>query len=346
MRSRSAARPCGILSSTPPALLAAGCLLLACAAFGCGSAGPQAAARAAQASAAPAPAPPAAQTGGFDGQRAWVQLEKLVAFGPRPPDSANIRRTQQYIIGQLQSFGCPVKQDDFHAQTPVGMLAMKNIVAQVPGKSSDIILLLTHYDTLRLPNFVGADDGGSSTALMLEMARVLCGHPQPLAVWIAFLDGEEDQTNFTTEQEAKTIWSDDDSTYGSRELAAQMALSGDLKRVKALLLADMIGDANLDVTRDSNSTPWLEDLVWSVAQRLGYSRYFPNQSMAVDDDHMPFVRRGVPSVDVIDFAYPPWHTAGDTLDKCSPHSLAVVGHVFLESVRALDQKFAAAAGRK
>ncbi|HEV2385723.1 MAG TPA: M28 family peptidase [Candidatus Acidoferrales bacterium] len=338
MGPRRASRSGGIGWSAPPALLAAGCLLLAGAASACGSARPQAAA--AQSSSSPAAAPPASQTGGFDGQRAWVHLQKLVGFGPRPPDTENIRRTQQYIASELQSFGCAVKQDDFHAQAPVGALAMKNIIAQAPGKSSDILLLLTHYDTLRLPGFVGADDGGSSTALMLELARVLCAHPQPLAVWIGFVDGEEDQTNFATAQQAQTVWSDEDSTYGSRELAAQMALSGDLKRVKAVLLADMIGDANLDIVRDTNSAPWLVDLVWSTAQRLGYGGYFLSSSMPVDDDHMPFVRRGVPSVDVIDFDYPPWHTADDTLDKCSPHSLAVVGHVFLESVRALGQKFA------
>ncbi len=290
----------------------------------------------------PQPAPPAAQTGGFDGSRAWSYLEKIVAFGPRPPASPNIRREQSYLASELRSFGCPVSEDHFQAQTGLGTLAMDNIVARIPGPNPGIVLFLSHYDTLRLPGFVGADDGGSSTALLLEMARNLCAHPGPLTVWIAFLDGEEDQQNFTTAYQAQTTWNNDNSTFGSRELAASMDLSGDLKRIKAVLLADMVGDAHLDVTRDSNSTPWLEDMVWSAAKQVGYGRYFLNTSMSVYDDHMPFVQRGMASADVIDFDYPYWHTADDTLDKCSPHSLAVVGYALLETLRDLDGKFAPA----
>jgi glutaminyl-peptide cyclotransferase len=321
--------------SAPAAICA---VLLCAAALACGGSHSGDAAKAA--ATPPQPAPPASETGGFDGARAWTYLEKIVSFGPRPPASPNIQREQAWLVSQLKSFGCQVSEDNFQAQTGVGNLAMKNIVAKIPGRDPGIVLLLSHYDTLRLPGFVGADDGGSSTALLLEVARNLCGKPRPLTVWIAFLDGEEDQTNFQTEQQAQTIWSDSNSTFGSRELAASMDLSGDLKKVKALLLADMIGDAHLDVTHDTNSTPWLEDMVWSAAKRLGYSQYFLSSSMPVDDDHMPFVRRHVPSADIIDFDYPYWHTTEDTLDKCSPHSLAVVGHVFLETIKALDEKFA------
>jgi glutaminyl-peptide cyclotransferase len=290
----------------------------------------------------PAPAPPASQTGGFDGSQAWRYLERIVAFGPRPPASANIRREQEYLASQLRSFGCPVTQDRFHAQTQLGTLEMDNIIAKIPGRSPGIVLFLSHYDTLRLPGFVGADDGGSSTALLLEMARVLCSHPRPLTVWIAFLDGEEDQTNFVDSAEAQTTWSDDNSTFGSRELAASMDNSGDLGKVKAVLLADMIGDANLDITHDTNSTPWLEDMVWAAAKRVGENQYFLNSSMPVDDDHMPFIRHSVPAADIIDFDYPYWHTDQDTLDKCSPHSLAVVGYVLLETLHDLGRKFAPA----
>ncbi|HVB56229.1 MAG TPA: M28 family peptidase, partial [Candidatus Acidoferrales bacterium] len=173
-------------------------------------------------------APPASQTGGFDGAQAYDYVVKLVGFGPRPPASANIRRTQAYIAAQLKSFGCAVDEDDFHASTPIGELSMKNIVAKIPGEGPGVLLLLTHYDTARIDGFVGAEDGGSSTGLMLEMARLLCaGKKQPNAVWIAFLDGEE----------AQVSWTDTDSVYGSRELAARLALSGDLKRVRAVLLA-------------------------------------------------------------------------------------------------------------
>jgi glutaminyl-peptide cyclotransferase len=274
-------------------------------------------------------APPAEQTGGFDGQRAFEQVAKLVSFGPRPPDTEALHHSQEYIIGQLKGYGCEVAQDDFHSQTPVGTVAMKNIIAKAPGGGEKIILLLTHYDTLKKDNFVGAVDSGSSSGMMLEMARLLCGRKNEDSIQMAFLDGEE----------AFVQWSDSDSTYGSRELAARMAVSGDLKKIKAVMLADMIGPYNLRIQKDTNSTPWLTDLVWGTAERLGYSRYFVDESTAVEDDHLPFTRRGVPSVDVIELVdYPYWHTTQDTIDKVSPKSLAIVGHVFLVSIDVLEKR--------
>jgi glutaminyl-peptide cyclotransferase len=280
---------------------------------------------------APPPAPSPAKTGGFDGAKAYDFTARLVGFGPRPPASDAIHRTQDYIRAQLKSFDCPVDQDEFHSSTPVGDLAMKNIIAKVPGMGQGIILLLTHYDTLRMDNFVGAVDGGSSTGLMLEMARIECAKKQPNAVWIAFLDGEEALVNWYT---------DNDNTYGSRELAARLAMSGDLKRVRAVILADMVGPNNLRIRKDSNSTPWLTALVWGTAARLGYQDIFVSEDLSVADDHIPFLRRGVPSVDLIDLNdYPYWHKTDDTLDKVSPQSLAIVGHVILETVSELQRKF-------
>jgi glutaminyl-peptide cyclotransferase len=278
-------------------------------------------------------APPASQTGGFDGTRAFDYTAKLVSFGPRPPATDAIHRTQNYLRTQLKSFGCAVDEDDFHSQTPIGSVEMKNIIAKIPGEGPGIILLLTHYDTVRIDNFVGADDGGSSTGLMLEMARLFCaGKKQPSSVWIAFLDGEE----------ALVKWSDTDSVYGSRELAARMAVAGDLKRVRAVILADMIGQKDLQIPRESQSTKWLTDLVWNTAARLGYRDVFISKEAAIDDDHGPFLARNVPAVDIIEYegyvnlGY--WHTPKDTLDKISPKSIAIAGHVILESVAALQQK--------
>src|SRR5690349_15929235 len=216
----------------------------------------------------PPGAPPASQTAGFDGAKAYAQVAKLVSFGPRPPASDAIHRTQDYIRSQLEGFGCAVSADDFTAQTPGGAVPMKNIVAKIPGTGQGIILLLTHYDTLRLDNFVGAEDGGSSTGLMLEIARVLCGakpQTQANAVWIAFLDGEEAQVV----ENGQPKWAGDlsDEVYGSRELAAQMAVSGDLKRIRAAILADMIGQYDLRIERDTNSTPSLTNRVWKIASR-------------------------------------------------------------------------------
>src|SRR3984957_11223332 len=187
------------------------------------------------------PAPPADQTGGFDGAKAFDHVAKIVSFGPRPPASEGIHQVQAYLIAQLNSYGCQVDLDDFNASTPSGNVAMKNIVAKANGTGPGIILLMTHYDSLgSVKDFVGAEDSGSSTGLMLEMARLLCPKKQPNAVWIAFLDGEEAFVNWNQ---------DDDHTYGSRELAARLAVSGELKRVKAVILADMVGQKNLEIHR-------------------------------------------------------------------------------------------------
>jgi Zn-dependent M28 family amino/carboxypeptidase len=167
---------------------------------------------------------------------------------------------------------------------------------------------------------------------MLEMARLLCARQgkDANAVWLAFLDGEE----------AMVDWTDTDSVYGSRELAARMALSGELKRVRAVILADMIGQKDLKIPKETNSTKWLTDLVWSTATRLGYGNVFVARDMPIEDDHQPFLKRGVPAVDLIDFdgfqAY--WHTPQDTLDKVSARNLGIVGHVVLASVAELQKK--------
>lgn len=275
-------------------------------------------------------APPAERTGGFDGQRAYAHVEQLVRIGPRPPASDGIRRAQAYIRSQLESFGCAVEEDNFTAQTPMGSVSMKNIVAKAAGSSPSVVLMLTHYDTANIPNFVGANDGGSSTGVMLEMARQVCRRKNALTFWIAFLDGEE----------AFREWSDTDSVYGSRQMAAKLAVSGELKRVKAVILADLVGYRNLRFKRESNSAKWLVDMVWSTAARLGYEEQFTQAESGVADDHMPFVRRGVAAVDIIQLDdYPHWHTAEDTLDKISPRALAIVGHVILEVLPRLEKKF-------
>jgi glutaminyl-peptide cyclotransferase len=275
--------------------------------------------------------PPAEKTGGFDGKRAFAHVAKQVGFGPRPSGSAAIGRLQQYIQSELTSYGCKVDVDSFSADTPAGRLPMKNIVAKIAGDKPGIIILATHYDTKLLKDFVGANDGGSSTAVMLELARLLCPKPGANQVWITFFDGEE----------AVKEWSDTDSRYGSRQMAAQMAMNGELAKTKALLLADIVGNYPLRFLRDGNSTPALTDLVWKTAAKLGYSSVFVDQETPIEDDHLPFRKRGVPVVDVIDLieiqsTY--WHTPQDTLDKVSARSLAITGHVFLESVQQLQAK--------
>jgi len=275
-------------------------------------------------------APPPEKTGGFDGKRAFAHVAKQVSFGPHPSGSAAIARVQDYLLSELKSYGCSVETDSFGADTPVGRLSMKNMLVKIPGERPGIILLGTHYDTLLMDNFVGADDAGSSTAVMLELARLLCPQKGKYAVWIAFFDGEE----------AMKHWSETDSRYGSRQMAAKLASTGDIKKIKAFLLADIVGGRKARFPRESSSTPALVDLFWDTAARLGYSTLFVNESSSAEDDHDSFLKRGVPSVDVIgDFVnngY--WHTPQDALDKISAKTLAVTGHVFLESVKQLQAK--------
>jgi glutaminyl-peptide cyclotransferase len=287
-----------------------------------------------------APAPE--KTGGFDGKRAFAHVAKQVSFGPHPSGSQAIAKMQDYLLSELKSYSCTVETDAFSSDTPIGRIYMKNILVKIPGEKPGVILLGTHYDTARaardprtgevhpMPTFVGADDGGSSTGVMLELARLLCAKRGPYAVWIAFLDGEE----------AMHDWSDTDSRYGSRQMAARLSTSGDIKKIRAFLLADIVGGRNARFLRESSSTPALVDLVWNTAGKLGYSAIFLNEPTSAQDDHDSFLKRGVPSVDVIgDFSnngY--WHTPQDSLDKISAKVLAIVGHVFLESVKELQAK--------
>jgi glutaminyl-peptide cyclotransferase len=280
-------------------------------------------------------APPPDKTGGFDGKRAYAQVAKQVSFGPRPAGSPALAQTQDYLLAELKSYGCTTEVDAFNSDTPAGKIAMKNILVKIPGDKPNIILLGTHYDTKRLENFVGADDAGSSTGVMLELARLLCSQHGRNAVWIAFFDGEE---------AVREQWEDPDNCYGSREMAARFANSGDLAKIKAFLLADIVGTRTPHFKRETYSTKALVDLVWGVAKKLGYNNIFVDESSAVEDDHQSFLKRHVPSVDVIDLDNGPqgdvyyWHTPQDSLDKISPKTLAIVGHVFLESVQQLQAK--------
>ena len=281
-------------------------------------------------------APPAEQTGGFDGKRAYDQVAKQVSFGPRPPGSAAIAKLQEYLESELKSYGCAVETDAFSADTPIGRVPMKNILVKVPGQKPGIILLGTHYDTKKMDNFVGADDAGSSTGVMLEMARLLCQRPPgKYAVWIAFFDAEE---AFNLQ------WQDPDHTYGSRQMAAQFAASGDLPKIKAFILADLVGGRTARFQKDRESTKWVVDLVWNVAARLGYSEWFVNEAGGPGgDDHFSFTSRKVPSVDIITVIGDPkiapyWHTPQDTMANISPKVLAIVGHTIQESVNELQKK--------
>jgi Zn-dependent M28 family amino/carboxypeptidase len=273
-------------------------------------------------------APPA-----FDSERAWQYTKDVVAFGPRPIGSANHKKLEDYILAHLK--GDDVVADTFMADTPAGQLPVRNIIARYQGIKDGVIIIAGHYDTgypLRDSGYVGANDGGSSTAVLLELANQLRGKKREgYSVWLLWTDGEE----------AVKEWKNGvDSVYGVRYLANQWQKDGTLKTIKAFLLADMIGDADLNIDRDENSTPWLEDLIYRAAAQLGYQSHFYARKVGMDDDHTPLVQLGVPSADLIDFDYGYgnvfWHTPQDTLDKLRPKSIAIVGEVILETVRMLD----------
>lgn len=262
----------------------------------------------------------------FDGVAAMRHVERLVAIGPRPASSPAAARTRDYIIGELRKAAIAVRVEPFEAETPHGRLKMANVVAIVPGRRPEVILIGGHYDTkwFRDIRFVGANDGGSSTGLLIELARSLKSQLREFSYWVAFFDGEE----------AREEWTPTDSLYGSRRMAAELARAGRLPR--AVIVADMIGDRDLTIRREASSTLWLTDLIWQSAHRLGHGRHFLPEVLAVEDDHAPFLRAGVPAALLIDFDFPPWHTADDTLDKVSAQSLQVVGDVLLDALGTLE----------
>ena len=261
-------------------------------------------------------------------------VKEIVAFGPRPIGSANHKKVEDYILAHLK--GDIVESDAFVADTPEGKFPVHNIIAKFPGTRDGIVVVASHYDTnypLRDTAYIGANDGASSSALLLELANQLRGKKREgYSVWLLWDDAEESM---------KLPWVDAQSLYGVRHIADKWQADGTLKKIKAFILADMIGDADLNIERDQNSTPWIEDLIGQAATRLGFQSHFFGRTNAVDDDHIPFMKRGVPSADLIDFDYGYnnvfWHTTQDTVDKLSPKSLDIVGSVILETIRMMDQ---------
>jgi len=272
---------------------------------------------------------------GFDGEMAFEYLRSIVELGPRPSGSQAIVATQKFILETLRRGKVVVEEDPFLAATPIGPVSMNNLIAKIPGASPDAIILAGHYDTKRFDTFrfVGANDGGSSSAFLLELAQVLAHRKNPFTIWCVFFDGEE----------AVREWTDTDSLYGSRHLVQRLKAGGQLSKIRAMILVDMIGDRDLDILKESNSTPWLIDLLWSGAAELGYQKNFLPQSFAIGgDDHFPFLREGIPAVDLIDFDYGfsniYWHSERDTLDKCSARSLQIVGDTILRSLPRIESR--------
>ncbi len=273
----------------------------------------------------------------FDGERALMYTRDVVAFGPRPAGSAALEQTRQYIEAALEGQGYAVRRDEFVAKTPVGEIPMANLIAMVPAADGapegPAIIFAGHYDTLISEgfDFVGANDGGSSTGILIEFGRVLAEHAPPLPVWLVFFDGEE----------AMVDWSETDGRYGSHHMAARMEAAGELDQIGAMILVDMIGDADLSFPKDDNGPAWLNDIVWETAAEIGYSRVFAPGIQFMEDDHLPFIRHGrnVAAIDLIDFSYGPggspgryWHAPFDTMDKLGAGSFQAIGETLLTAL--------------
>ena len=289
----------------------------------------------------------AKKTTAFDGERAFNHVKAQVEFGPRPAGSPANEKTREYIVRELQSSGLKTTLEEFTEKTPRGNLKFKNVIAELPGEGSDVIIIASHYDTKPFKEFtfVGANDGGSSTGALLEIARVMStesknnAQKRKFTYWFVFFDGEEAFCH-----EWGECLNGNDHTYGSRHMAERLKKEKQLGRLKAMILLDMIGDRDLTVPREEGSSQWLVEAIWGTARQLGYEKEFPSRPFSVgDDDHLPFLRAGVPAVDVIDFEYGSspeendyWHTKEDTLDKISARSLKIVGDVILLSLPIIE----------
>jgi Zn-dependent M28 family amino/carboxypeptidase len=282
----------------------------------------------------------------IDADRAFENVRKQVEIGPRPAGSAELAKARDFIVGELKSYGLNVTQDEFTPKTPIGERKMVNIIAELPGESSDVIIISSHYDTKLYKEFrfVGANDGGSSTGTLMEMARVMAasGQKRPFTYWFVFFDGEEAFCKDWSKADGPEGCENPDgpdNTYGSRHMVKQLSDKGDLKRIRAMILLDMMGSKDLELGRDDMSIPWLIDEVWQTARELGYDKYFLDRKEGVGgDDHEPFLKAGVASLDIIQLStYDAWHTPDDTLDKISPQSLKIVGDVVLNSLPKIEQ---------
>lgn len=283
-----------------------------------------------------AAAPVGSRPSEFDAARAFRDLEALVRIGPRPAGSAGAAEARALIRDRLRQAGWRVDAQDFEVARAGGApVAMANLIARRGGGVAPRTLVVTHYDTKNIPGiaFVGANDGASGVAVLLELARATASDEPPPPLELAFCDGEEAfGANITA----------DDGLYGSKALAQRMADDGSLAKLGSVVLVDMVGDRDLNLALDLGSSPELRRSFEAAAAKLGFPPPFdPRQALSVIDDHSPFQERGVAEVlALIDFQYgarsspgPRWHTAGDTLEAVSAASLNSVGKTLVEALR-------------
>ena len=269
----------------------------------------------------------------FDGESAYRYLEAQCSFGPRNPGSGGHAKCLEFLSGELKKYSSEVRLQSFEASAGLlsGTGKMTNIIAVFHSSASpgNAILLTAHWDTRPIADrdpdpgkrgmpIPGANDGASGVAILLEAARRMKENPPPRPVTIVFFDGEDGGS----EGELET-W-----CLGSKHFAS--GLSGSEYRFAVLL--DMVGDKDLSIPMEGYSVQVARDRVddlWGRARRLGIPAFKNRMGTYVYDDHVPLIQAGIPSVDLIDFDYPFWHTVADTPDKCSPESLKAVGTIIL-----------------
>lgn len=270
----------------------------------------------------------------IDKASAFRMVEEIVSIGPRPSGSAGARKTAQYLAAKCTEFGYDPIVDAWRADTPRGPVDFQNVYADLPGTESGMIIIGSHFDTKHIPaspSFQGANDSGSSTGLLLEIMRSLAtaGWRGP-TLRFAFFDGEEAVVNYT----------DRDGLYGSRRMAAELHRDGKVDQCRAMILIDMIGDADLTITLSPNDDANLISLALEIADEQNVRKHIDFFLYgSIIDDHVPFKELGIPAIDFIDFSYGPnnayWHTERDTLDKLSADSLEIVGNLIIALVARL-----------
>lgn len=267
----------------------------------------------------------------FSGDRAFSHVKAIVELGPRPSGSEALKKAGRYITDELAKSGLESRDGYFTARTPIGSVAMNNITGVLKGAGDDLLIIGTHYESKYFPRqrFVGANDGGSGTGVLLEAARILSSRKdRAFTIWFVFFDGEE----------AFREWSETDGLYGSRRFAKDLKEKGLVSKVKAFLLLDMVGDKDLSINNDAYSTPWLRETMQNAADELGFRQYFNGPYAPIQDDHIPFLELSIPSLDIIDMNYPWWHSPDDSLDKVSPDSLEIVGLTLLRIIDTLEER--------
>lgn len=270
----------------------------------------------------------------FDGQRAYAEVEALVRFSPRDAGTSNGWKAAGHISQRLESFGIAVEIVTFADMTPDGEKTMRNVVGRIPGKTDRWIILGSHFDTMPgIDNFQGANDSGSSTGVLLELARMLSsvGMVPDIGIIFAFFDGEEGIAGYIP----------GDGLHGSRHMAKQLVETGEYKNIEAMILLDMVGDPDLHFTVPYNSSREVVKEVLNAAHATGHRDRFSLSRSIITDDHVPFLKIGIPAIDIIDFKFGSepglndyWHTAADNLENTSAGSLQITGEI---SIQLLNQ---------